>query len=385
MSSPDNIRQLLPRVQGPDESLRPTRAEVDLSSVVHNLSVIREVAGDARVLAVVKADAYGHGVVPVATRLQKEGVVGFGVALAEEGLELREAGIQSKILVLNGVYGGAHAAVIEAGLTPVVYELGEIAAFHRAAGGRSFDFHLKVDTGMSRLGVQLRELDGFLERLKRFSSARMVGLMTHLASADSDEAFTLEQLQAFQRARLSVRRFGHAPKIIHAANSAATFRHPSARFDWVRPGIALFGYPGVKGGDFGLRPAMRLRSEIISLREVLRGSTVGYDRAFRAERTTKVATVPVGYADGLMRRTSNRAEVLVRGMRCPIIGKVSMDLTAIDVTEVEAVGVGDEVVLLGSQGGECICADELARASGTVPYEVLTNVSRRVPRFVSSA
>ncbi|MFW5920555.1 MAG: alanine racemase [Polyangiales bacterium] len=384
MSSPAKTIAFRPRLQGADECLRPTRAEVDLSAVAHNYHVVRDAAGGARVLAVIKADAYGHGVVPVAGRLQAEGAGGFGVALAEEALELREAGITSEIVVLNGVYGGAQSAVLDAGLTPVVYDLAEVHAFHRAARGRPFAVHVKVDTGMARLGVQVDVLERFLADLAGYRNVRVDGVMTHLACADSDDDFTAEQLLRFERALAMFRDAGHRPRVVHAANSAATFRHPRARFDMVRPGLALFGYPGAPDVDADLRPAMQLRTEIISLRELPEGATVGYHGSYRVDRPSRIATVPVGYGDGLMRAHSNRGSVLVGGRRCPIVGAVSMDLTAVDVTDVPGAALGDEVVLLGAQGPARIGAGELARAAGTIPYEVLTNVSRRVPRFYKS-
>lgn len=372
---------LRPRVQTAEESLRPTRAEIDLEAIAHNLGVVRQAAAGARVLAVVKADAYGHGVVPVAARLQREGVDGFGVALAEEGFELREAGIEREILVLNGVYGGAHREVIARNLTPVVYDLAEIEAFDRAAGDAPYAVHLKVDTGMSRLGVPVARLEELLARAVRFDRLRIEGVMTHLASADDDPEATREQLARFSLALEMVRRAGHRPSVVHAGNSAALFRHPEARYDMVRPGVALFGVPPAQGTGKGLRPAMRLRSEIIALRVVEAGTAIGYSGTFRAREEMVVATVPVGYGDGLLRSTSNRGHVLVGGLRCPIVGNVSMDLTTVDVTHVLDVAVGDEVILLGSQGGDEITAEEIASAAGTIMYEVLTNVSRRVPRF----
>ncbi len=387
MNSPLSTIALRPRVQPSDACVRPTRAEVDLRAIAHNLAVVRRSAKGARVLAVVKADAYGHGVVPVASRLQAEGADGFGVALAEEGLELREAGIRADIVVLNGVFGGAHREVLAAGLTPVVYELDEVVAFARAAGHVPFGLHLKVDTGMSRLGVPCETLDTFLEALAAIPTARIDGVMTHLASADTDPEMTALQITRFEAALRLVRAAGHRPRVVHAANTAATFRHPEACYQMVRPGIALFGYPGAPGTGEDLMPAMRLRSEIIHLRDLPVGATVGYGGTFRACRPTRVATVPVGYGDGLLRASSNRdpdappVHVLVRGHRCPIAGAVSMDLTTVDVTDVPSVERGDEVVVLGAQGEAFIGADELARAAGTIPYEVLTNVSRRVPRF----
>jgi alanine racemase len=381
MTAPAKTVSLWPRLVPADDSLRPTRAEVDLGAVAHNLRTVRRVAAGARVLAVVKADAYGHGVLPVATRLEAEGVDGFGVALAEEGLELREAGITAEILVLNGVYGGAHGAVLAAGLTPVVYDLRDVAAFLKAAGGRPFAVHVKVDTGMARLGVPVEGLGDFLERLSRMGPVRVEGAMTHLASAEADDAFTAEQLRRFEGALRTFASRGHHPRVVHAANSAATFRHPGARHDLVRPGLALFGHLPVDGVEADLRPALRLRTEVIALRDLPVGAPVGYGGTFRAPRPTRIATLPVGYGDGLMRSVSNRGCVLVGGRRCPVVGTVSMDLTTVDVTDVPGVAVGDEVVLLGRQGDARIGADEVARHAGTVPYEVLTNISRRVPRF----
>ncbi len=385
MQPPERTLTLRPRVTTAQESLRPTRAEIDLDALVHNLSVVRAEAGGARVLAVVKADAYGHGVVPVVARLAAEGVAAFGVALAEEGLELREAGIDAPILVLNGVYAGAHREVLEAGLTPVVCDLDTVHAFARAAGGAAFGFHLELDTGIARLGVPVDALAAFLDGLAAVPGARIDGLLTHFASADADDDFTRQQLRLFADARAALAARGHAPRIVHAANSAGLFRHEAARFDMVRPGIALFGVRAwpARGRDEGpaLRPAMRLRTEIIALRELPVGAPVGYGGTFRAPRPTRIATVPVGYGDGLLRAVSNRGAMLVHGARVPIVGNVSMDLTTLDVTDIAGVSVGDEVVLLGTQGEAVIGAEDIARDAGTIPYEVLTNVSRRVPRF----
>ena len=377
----DSPTPLKPHVQRAEASLRPTRAEILLDAIGHNLRVIRAAAPRQKVLAVVKADAYGHGVVAVARRLQAEGVDGFGVALAEEGIELREAGIDRTILVLNGINGGAHRDIVAAGLTPVLYEIAEASAFEVVAGGRPIDVHLKVDTGMGRLGVPLRELTAFLRELRRFPSIRIAGLMTHLSTADSDPAYVAEQVAAFKRAEGLVRRFGHEPAVLHAANSAALFRHPETHFDWVRPGIAIYGYPGSSAIAPPLRPAMRWRTEVLQLRTLQPGESAGYGRSFRASRETRLATLPLGYGDGLLRSASNRGQVLIRGARCSIVGNISMDLTTIDVSGVPGVVIGDEALLLGEQSGTVLDARDLAAAAGTIPYEVLTNVSRRVPRL----
>lgn len=382
---PDSPAPLRPRIQSADASLRPTRAEIRLDAIAHNLRVVRSAAAGRKVLAVVKADGYGHGIVPVSVELQRQGVDGFGVALAEEGLELREAGIDRTILVLNGIHGGAHREVIEAGLTPVIYELGEAAAFDAVAAGRPVDVHLKIDTGMGRLGVPLAVLTEFLAGLRRHRAIRIAGLMTHLSTADAEPEFVGAQLRSFAYAQGLVRRYGHQPVVRHAANSPALFRHPEAHFDWVRPGIAIYGYPGADALDVPLRPAMRWRTEVIRLRMLEPGESAGYGRSFIAARPTRLATIPVGYGDGLMRSASNRAEVLVRGQRCRVAGHVSMDLTTVDVTAVPDAQIGDEVLLLGTQEDESLDARDLARTAATIPYEVLTNVSRRVPRIYLNA
>lgn len=377
----DSPTPLRPQTRRAETSLRPTRAEILLDAIGHNLKVVRAAAPGRKVLAVVKADAYGHGVVPVARRLQAEGVDGFGVALAEEGIELREAGIDRAILVLNGINGGAHREIVAAGLTPVLYEISEAKAFEAVAHGRPIDVHLKVDTGMGRLGVPLRELTAFLRALRRFPSIRVAGLMTHLSTADSDPAYVAEQVAAFKRAEGLVRRFGYEPAVMHAANSAALFRHPETHFDWVRPGLAIYGYPGSSTIDVPLRPVMRWRTEVLQLRTLQPGESAGYGRSFRAVHETRVATLPLGYGDGLLRSASNRGQVLIHGVRCPIVGNISMDLTTVDVSEVPDVAIGDETLLLGKQASGTLDARDLAAAAQTIPYEVLTNVSRRVPRL----
>jgi alanine racemase len=389
--APDSVRVQRPRRAAPADAVRPTRAEVNLAALRHNLRVVARHAGSARVWPVLKADGYGHGAPAVARTLERAGASGFCVALLEEAVELRDAGIRMPILVMGGYYGGAYDEIAQRGLIPVIYDLAHLEGVARAAraAGTHADVHLKIDTGMARLGVRPAELGAFAARLAAFPEVRVTGLMTHLACADGDPDATREQIARFEEATARLARVGVSPAVRHAANSAAVLRG-HALLDAVRPGIALFGVsPRGEGGgaplSTELRPAMRVRSEIVDLRTLEPGEPLGYGALFRAERRARIATVAMGYADGLSRQMSNRGHVLVRGRRAPIVGAVSMDMSMIDVTDVAGVSVRDEVVVLGSQEGplgkDAITADEVAAHTGTIPWETLTSISRRVPRF----
>jgi alanine racemase len=365
---------------------------VNLEALRHNLRVVKRHAGGARVWAVLKADGYGHGAPAVARTLERARVDGFCVALLEEAVELREAGIVAPILVMGGHYGNAHEEVVERGLTPVVHDMGQVAAFARlvrsGAAPGPVDVHLKIDTGMARLGVTLEELPEVAAHLGDFPDVRIQGLMTHLACADAltdDE--TREQLRRFEDATALLARHGVRPVMRHAASSAALLRSHGT-FDVVRPGLALFGVSPCTGGEpltRELHAVMRVRTEVVALRDVDAGAAVGYGATWRAPRRSRIATLPVGYADGLSRRLSNRGHVLLRGRRAPIVGTVSMDMAMVDVTDIPGAGIRDEVVILGSQDGplgkDFIGADEMAAHADTIAWEVLTSVSRRVPRF----
>ena len=374
--------------------MRPTRAEIDLAAIAHNVRVVREVVAEGRsasppaVYGVVKADAYGHGAVLAARAMQSAGVAGLCVALVEEGVALREAGVTLPILVMSGLYGDGIDAVARASLTPVLYDVEGVERALRWSAPAPLDVHLKVDTGMARLGVPMDHVGRVGERLAAAPHLRVTGVMTHFADADcDDDAFTYEQLARFEAARATLREKGVAPPVTHAAASAAAFRVERARYDLVRCGIALYGVAPFPNTAPGLLPAMRLRTEIISLREIEKGAPVGYAGRWRAGRRSVIATIPIGYADGFFRRLSSEAEALVRGARAPVVGNVSMDLSTLDVTDIArrfGVSVGDEVVLLGAQSGpagfDVIRAEEIAARVGTIAYEVLTAVSRRVPR-----
>jgi alanine racemase len=408
-------RVLRPTRAVPTDALRPTRAEVNLANLRHNLRVLRRVTGKTPLWAVLKADGYGHGAKAVARTLERAGADGICVALIEEGIELREAGIRAPVLVMGGYYRRAWGEVIAHDLTPVVHDVGQIESLAdeiRFQGTGKVRVHLKVDTGMARLGASLAELERVGRAFKDHPEVELEGLMTHFACADSDEPTALDlQLSRFEQATNVLRALGLEPKLRHAANSAALLGNSNTHFDMVRPGVSLFGVhpladsrvvkshvrtPEIEpSGEFGdsetptsngeLRPVMTVLSQIVAMREIPAGETVGYGATWKAERTSRIATLPIGYADGLSRALSNTGEALVRGKRAPLVGVVSMDMVMLDVTDVPGASVGDEAVLLGPQRGvlgvDEITATEIARHSGTIAWEVLTNISRRVPRF----
>ncbi len=382
-------RVLRPQRALPSEAIRPTRAEVNMANLRHNLRVIERTAGPARVWAVLKADGYGHGSKAIARTLERAGVAGICVALLEEGVELREAGVRLPILVMGGHYGRAWEELLHYDLTPVLHDAGQLdmlAAEIRYAKCSPLDVHVKVDTGMSRLGVMPRELDAFARAAAARPEVCIRGLMTHLACADSGEVAAIEhQLSLFEDASGVLSRHGLRPSIRHAANSAALFAAERARYDVVRPGIALYGVEPAPGTSAELRPCMSVRTEVVALRSVRAGQPVGYGATWIAQRPSRIATVPIGYADGLHRALSNRGRVLVRGKSAPLAGVVSMDMTMVDVTDVDGAAVGDECVVVGTQKGplgqDTITVEEVAATIESIPWEVLTSISRRVPRF----
>ncbi|HEX3775095.1 MAG TPA: alanine racemase [Polyangiaceae bacterium] len=380
---------LRPQRAVPSDAVRPTRAEVNLANLRHNLRIVQRAAGGAQVWAVLKADGYGHGAKAVARTLERAGANGICVALLEEGIELRQAGIQVPILITGGYYGRAWGELLRHDLTPVVHDPSQLEAIAdevKFSGAEPLNVHVKIDTGMARLGIAPQEVPAMAKALRRFPEVRLQGLMTHFACADAAEPESLDhQLDLFEQSTLAFRNEGILPLLRHAANSAALLKSPRSWLDVVRPGIALFGVEPAAGVCPELRPVMRVRSEIVALRELPEGAPVGYGATFRTTRPSRIATVPVGYADGFSRALSNRGALLVRGKRAPVVGAVSMDMTMLDVTEIADVRVGDECVVLGAQKGtlgqDQISAEEIASTLGTIPWEVLTDISRRVPRF----
>jgi alanine racemase len=376
---------------------RPTWAEIDLDALAANFQIVKSRVGpDIKVMAVVKADAYGHGAVACARRLAVEGANWFGVATPEEGIELRQVGISQPILCLGGFWQGQEAACIGHRLAPVAYRLDMIEALDHAArsAGVVADVHVKIDTGMGRLGVRFDQANEFAEALKRFKNIRVDGLMTHLAAADdrSCEPLTINQEQRFETVAEVFRSHGFVPTHLHLANSAGIFDQPRAWGNMVRPGGVLYGLwrdvlpplPQSSNAAPSFRPVMSLRSRIILLKWVPQGETIGYGCTYEASRPTLVATLPIGYHDGYMRGLSNRGRVIVRGTYASVIGRVSMDLTLIDVTNVESVAVGEVVILLGPEshlGRLALPVEDVAKTAGTLSYELTCGISSRVPRI----
>jgi alanine racemase len=368
-----------------------------LPALARNFERVRQLAGRRKVMAVVKADAYGHGAIPIARELAARGVDWLGVATVEEAVELRETGIRQPILLLGGLYMSDPADLVAYDLTPGVSSTARLRTYADCARerGRPIHFHLKIDTGLGRLGLPPGLLEPFVTQLREVSSAgnpvlRLTGLFTHLASAeDLVAAQTEEQAARFSASLKELRGLGINPEWIHVSNSAALLRRSSFPENLVRIGALLYGYclplrlPAGKTmpplPEF--EPVLSFKSRVVYLKDVPAGTPIGYGASFITRRPARIATLPVGYADGLSRALSNRGRVIVRGQFAEIAGKISMDLTLADVTDIPGVGVGDEVVLIGKSGDVSITALEIARELGTVPYEVLCSIGKRVPRI----
>ncbi len=372
-------------------SLRPTTAHIDLGALRHNLAQVRRLAGAREVIAIVKADAYGHGAVPVARALAAEGVTRFGVALVEEGRVLREAGVRGEILVLGGFVEDQAAEIVELGLTATIFHAGHADALNEAArrAGRAAPVHAKIDTGMGRLGFAVDAAPDAVAALARCAFLRLEGLMTHFADADlADPAYAREQVARFDAVAETVRRAGVRIPIRHAANSAAVMAASwrsaggGPLYDAVRPGLMLYGvHPGpAVGAGVDLRPVLSLTTRILLLKRVPPGMPISYGRTFVTRRDSLIAVLPIGYADGYPRALSNAGRVLVRGRAAPVVGRVCMDLTMVDVTDVPGAAEGDEAVVIGARGAAAITAEDVAAGAGTIAYEILCGIGPRVPR-----
>jgi alanine racemase len=366
---------------------RPTYVEIDFTALRHNFVQARRQAGEGRsLLAVVKADAYGHGAARVAPVLERAGADLFGVAMVEEGVELRKAGVSRPILVLGGLYPGQEAALFEHHLVPTLFDLPTAFRLdqHAAEAGRVLSYHLKLDTGMGRIGFQPAELPVVLDKLAGLKNLAMDGLASHFALADDPaHPFTARQSDQFLACLAQVRQAGFDPHYVHLSNSAALFSQDLPECNLVRPGIVLYG--GLPAPCFAdridLRPVMSFRTSVAQVKTVPAGTGISYGHRFITGRPSVLAAIPVGYADGYSRHLSNCGEVLIRGRRAPVAGTVCMDWTLLDVTGIPDVAVGDEVTLLGRDNGQRISAEEWAGRIGTISYEVFCQVSKRVPRI----
>jgi alanine racemase len=365
---------------------RPTVAEIDLGALAYNYRQIRRVTPkETKILGVVKADAYGHGALPVSQKLEELGVEYLGVAMSDEGVQLRKGGIKTPVLLLGGVYKEDLEWVLQYKLTPVVFQKESLQLLHRAARRerKKVRVHLKVDTGMGRLGVPLRLWPAFLDDLRHFPGLEVEGILSHYSMADETDApYTEGQWKAFQEAVAIAESKGIHARYKHISNSAGLTAFPSWSGNLVRPGIILYGsYPSPSFRDLiQLRPVMRVKTRIGLLKRVPAGEKISYGGTYVTRKQSLIATLPIGYADGYNRRLSNQGQVLVRGRRAPVVGRVCMDYIIADVSDIPGVALGDEVVLMGRQGREEISAEEIGEKIGTISYEVLCLVGRRVPR-----
>ena len=377
---------------------RPTWAQVSLENLRYNFGVVqRHIGAGITVCAVVKADAYGHGAVECARALEEEGARWLGVTSLDEAIPLRDAGIRTRILLMTGFWRGEEEEIIRLQLTPTVWEPGQVELLGKAAAGLSLPrlpVHLKVDTGMGRLGVDPEDLYQVASALKASSHLRLEGLSTHLASSEVLDAPSVnDQLQKFEQVRSLLRNEGFDPPLVHVANTGAVIAKRESWNSMVRPGIALYGYhlPFERAGRevsgsklrLGVKPVLTWKTRILSLRDVRANQALGYGGTYVTKAPARIAVLPVGYADGLNRALSSRGRVIVREHYAPIVGRISMDLTLADVTGLPGVSVGDEVVLLGALDGLSVDAREHSELANTNVYEILCAISKRVPRKYS--
>jgi len=376
---------------------RPVWAEISLQAILRNLQVIRRHIGPKpKILAVVKSNAYGLGAVPISKALQKAGVEWFGVTCANEGIELREAGIRKRILILTGFWPGEEKRLIQNRLTPTVTRLQDVSDLERAAKSvrdlrAPVPFHVKINTGMNRLGISPGEIEAFASALADCRHLQLEGTFTHFASAEDFSARQTDDQEAlFSDCLARLRELGVSPGIVHMANSGAICARPSTYADMVRPGAILYGYyqsfdPPDKGTEvrdrLPIEPSLSLRARIITLRDLAPGQAVGYSARFIADRPSRIAVINAGYADGISRQRTNRGCALLRGRRVPLVGAISMDLTTLDVTDVAEAALGDVITIYGRDGADAMVVSDVAREIGTVTSDLLCALGRRVPRY----
>ncbi len=359
--------------------------EIDLDAEKHNIQEIKKHIGKAKFMAIVKADAYGHGMMRIAENALKNGADWLGVATVEEGRALREAGIEANILVMGGIFEDSAQAVIEYSLSQTVFDIDiiKILQIYAKKSDKKAKIHIKIDTGMGRIGISPDDFPLLLDTIEACPDVELEGLFTHYANSDDDKEYTKGQIAVFEQAIKILHDRGYSP-IIHASNSAASIDLPGDSFDMVRVGISMYGcYSSVNVSreNVKLQPVMRFKANVVMVKEVAEGTFIGYGCTFKTQRRSKIATVSIGYGDGYPRILSNRGSALVRGKRAKIAGRICMDQMMLDVTDIEGVSVGDEVVLWGKQGEAEIHVDEIAELCKTISYEILLGVSPRVQRI----
>ena len=376
---------------------RATRAEINLKAFKHNIDNLKIILGsNIGIMSVIKADAYGHGAIPCSKAAIECGVSYLGAGVIEEGIELRKNGITEPILILGGIFLNEAADLVHYDLTTILSTptLADELSNQGKKQGKIVKVHIKVDTGMNRLGVRPEDLLNLIEKIKTLPNLNLEGLTTHFSSADDeDSSITKNQIELFQKALLELKKSGIHPPITHLANSSALFRFPDSRGKIVRPGLIQYGAlpspilnPIVKKlckkdnlDDF--QPVMQWKSKIIQLKLTPKGEALSYSRKFFTQKESLIATLPIGYADGLNRNLSNNMQVLIKGKFAPQVGNICMDMILIDVSKIPDVNLGEEVVIFGRQGNKQISVEELADKSGTIPYELFCNISKRVPRI----
>jgi len=367
-------------------SKSPTFAEIDLNAFSHNLKQVRlKVGKDRKIISIIKADAYGHGAVEIAKRASVSGADMFGVSTVGEGIELREAKIESPILLLGGCSKGDAEWIVSYNLKSIIYSFDAVLSLSKEAErqGKIADVHIKVDTGMGRIGIQSDEVMGLVKKVSSLKNIKIEGILTHFATAyEVDREFTGRQIKTFKAVIDELKKSGFSFSFMHASNSAAIVNYPESYFNTVRPGIILYGSTpfDFPVEDFLIKPVMSWKTSIVHLHNTPEKTGISYGRRFVTKRDSIIATIPVGYADGYSRSLSNKVQVLVGGRRVNQIGTICMDMCMIDVTDLPDVKVGDDVVLLGRQGGEEIRVEELASIAGTIPYEIFCSIGRRVRR-----
>ncbi len=364
---------------------RPTWAEVNLKTVKHNLQQIRGIIhSTTKIIAVVKADAYGHGAVKISQTLLENKIDYLAVAGWSEAKELQDANIKSKILILGWTPPEFIGEVADNFITQTIYDIDILGEYIKKLKNKKLKIHLKVDTGMNRLGIFPQETLIAVKNILKMKNIELEGIFTHFSSADSDRKYTMYQFLKFKNIIHQLNYEKIEIPLLHCCNSAATIKFPSMHFNAVRPGIAIYGMLPFATKTINLIPAMSLKSKIISVKEVGKGEKISYNGTFITQRKSKIATVPIGYADGYSRHLSNCGEVLIQGRKVKVVGNVCMDFIMVDVTNIKDVNIGDEVILIGEEGRKKITADEIAKKIGTINYEITCLVKKRVPRVYIS-